>query len=185
MAPDGSDEVKMRNQDFAEEKLARAVEAGASKLVSELHRRALSMLDEHRKLRAGFESGLAERWKPAFVLFEMILVSAQESVEEFDHKNRGEAAASNDLIFEALCLLSVRACRTASEALCFTSQRTRRRRTGTMANDIRTCGRCGFYFQKHTAHGRGVSGSSVHRKRQSRQGIPASLPQAQRAASER
>jgi hypothetical protein len=105
----------------AEDQLTQAVEnaitVGASTLVCELHRRAPSMISEHRKVRKGFESRLAHRRKAAFALFEMILVSAVESVQEFDQKNRGEAKANNDRTFEALLLLSIRACRTASEIL--------------------------------------------------------------------
>ena len=73
------------------------------------------MIAEHRKIRAGFESRLARRWKPALALFEMLLVATQECVEDFDRAYRSSAVAGNDFVFEALHLLSVRACRTASE----------------------------------------------------------------------
>jgi hypothetical protein len=73
------------------------------------------MIAEHRKITAGFEKRLARRWKPALDVLKMILVSAQEAVEDFDRQNRMMAVAENDFVFEALHLLSVRACRTASE----------------------------------------------------------------------
>ena len=92
-----------------------AVKEGASVLLGELHRRAPFMLVEHRRIRAGFERRLSKRWKRAFALLEMVLVSAQETVEDFDRTNRTQAAANNDFVFEALHLLAVRACRTASE----------------------------------------------------------------------
>lgn len=88
------------NEDDIQDKLAEAVEnavtAGASELLRELHRRAPSMLAEHRKIRSGFERRLSKRWKRAFALLEMVLVGAQETVEDFDRKNRAQAAANND-----------------------------------------------------------------------------------------
>lgn len=109
----------MADEDGIQDKLVEAVEiavaAGASKLLRELHRRAPSMLAEHRKIRSGFELRLSKRWKRAFALLEMVLVSAQETVEDFDRKYRPQAAVNDDFVFAALHLLAVRACRTASE----------------------------------------------------------------------
>jgi hypothetical protein len=97
------------------EMIAEAIGAASQPLLASLNQRAPEMLREHAELRAGFERRLAERWRRALDLYEMVMVAAEEAGAEYYAEHQEAAAEEDDLVFEALVALHALACRTASE----------------------------------------------------------------------
>ncbi len=73
------------------------------------------MLDEHEKIRIGFEDRLKQTWDEPLKLFKMLMVVALEAGEEFNSTYRATAVQQNDITFEVLTRLHAKACQVASE----------------------------------------------------------------------
>lgn len=70
---------------------------------------------EFTKFRNGFEKRLSEIWKPAFTIYDFVLVLATEVGQDLNLRYRPQAAVRQDHVFETLTRLHGRACLTASE----------------------------------------------------------------------
>lgn len=95
--------------------LERATNESAETVVAELRRIGPKMLREHAKIRKGFEKRLRKRWARALDLYECVYTACFEAGEQFNNEQRPRAAADNDVRFEALTLLHVRACLVTSD----------------------------------------------------------------------
>ncbi len=72
------------------------------------------MLVEHRNIQAAFEQGLQERWKKALDLYDTCVVIGRECGELYNKEHRPQAAKDQDLVFEVLMRIHVKACQTVS-----------------------------------------------------------------------
>lgn len=72
------------------------------------------MLVEHRDIQEAFEQRLQERWKKALNLYDTCVVIGREAGELFNKEHRPQAAKDNDLVFEVIMRIHVRACQTVS-----------------------------------------------------------------------
>jgi len=89
----------------------RAANESVRALLSDTHR----TLAEQRKFRRGFESRLRQGWQQALDIFDLVQTLCMEFGADFNEKQRPDAAAKQDFVFEALTRLHGRACLTASE----------------------------------------------------------------------
>lgn len=86
-------------------------------LLSGLKKYAPAMLKERRGDLKKFETRLSKDWEKLFDLFEMFLVIAIETGEEFNIEFRKDKREKNNYVLEALTRLHARACQIASEIL--------------------------------------------------------------------
>jgi Family of unknown function (DUF5677) len=72
------------------------------------------MLVEHQNIQAAFEQRLQERWKKALDLYDTCVVIGRECGELCNKEHRPQAAKDQDLVFEVLMRIHVKACQTVS-----------------------------------------------------------------------
>lgn len=73
------------------------------------------IIAEFRDRQADFERRLWDQWKPAFDLYDWVLIQAQNAAVFMLRHHRQEAIEQKDALFEALTRLQARAYRTACE----------------------------------------------------------------------
>lgn len=78
---------------------------------------AAAMLEDRAAARAEYEAMIAEIWRDAFALYQMILKISSEIGDEFNSRHGPTAAEANDLPFFVLIRQHARACRIAEEVL--------------------------------------------------------------------
>jgi len=95
------------------------IDSITDKAAEDLHRGLLSnlrdILAEQRKFRHGFESRLRRGWQRALDIFDLVQALCLQFGAGFNDRRRPDAAARQDVVFEALTRLHGRACLTASE----------------------------------------------------------------------
>lgn len=100
----------------AEEKAMEVLLETAPSIVRSLKSDAPRMLNEHRRIIAGFERRLRERWGTALDLYFMIAISCQEIGSDGYGDAKKETGGDNErALLEAVSGLQARACRTALE----------------------------------------------------------------------
>jgi len=99
-------------EEEAEQIVTEAISENRSRLaeiiIKDLRRRAPQTLKAERKATAGFEARLCDRWKPAFDLYEQLLLIITEVGGENDSVLRPVAVADSDWKFEAISHLHAR-----------------------------------------------------------------------------
>lgn len=86
----------------------------STSLTNTLMQNMPEMLVEHRNIQAAFEQTLQERWKKALDLYDTCVVIGRESGELYNKEHRPQAAKDQDLVFEVLMRIHVKACQTVS-----------------------------------------------------------------------
>jgi Family of unknown function (DUF5677) len=94
-----------------------ALDQSAVGLAERLREDAPRMPREHAEIRIGFEERLKTRWRPAFDLYEMVLVGCTEAGSDLhDALTRdGGPVSDHPVKLHALTLLHSRACMVANE----------------------------------------------------------------------
>lgn len=110
--PEGFDELDLS------EILMDASSSSAILLKRVLVKSAKGMLNERRKLSAGFIRRNIKRWAKAFDLLETHIVICTEAGEDINAVGRQMAAENNDLVFDLVVRHHARACHIAQEILC-------------------------------------------------------------------
>lgn len=91
-----------------------AIEKSGKRLAARLRARAPHLAERRADERA-FKRRLANTWKEAFTLYEIVLICANEAGSEFNQAHRTRAAKEQDFVFEALVRLHSQACLVAAE----------------------------------------------------------------------
>ncbi len=99
-------------------KMPEIMEQAGAVLLEALKNDAPAMLEDRMSIRTRFQRRLQKKWGRPFRLLRMLVEMVREAGEEFNDKHRPAAAAENDLVFEALVRLHVRACLVAEEVFC-------------------------------------------------------------------
>lgn len=93
------------------------VTSSAELILQTLKDNAPAMLKQRRSYTSKYEKRIQKRWKPAFDLFEMLLVIAYEVGENFNGTFREEAYRQKDIVFEVMTRLHARGCQIGFEIL--------------------------------------------------------------------
>ncbi len=123
---DGTDKkIEITDEDI--EKVGREItdnfEKAYPKVIKETSNHVLKIIDRdspstlklHREDREGFENRLKDTWKKAFDVFESFLLLVNDSGREFNDEYRPDAIIENDVVFDTLIRLHVRACQIGNE----------------------------------------------------------------------
>lgn len=92
-----------------------ATDKTAPTVAAALYRDASKMLRRHRRMQRGFQRRLRKHWGRALDIYYMAWVGMEELGSDFNERERLGAVERRDFVFDVVCGLHARACRTALE----------------------------------------------------------------------